>query len=70
MKKKQLLGASLEEVLLPINPAYYDRLHDKIMARIEETEMETPARPVAKVFEKSSRLLRDHWRGWLYSRES
>lgn len=70
MKKKQLLGGVLEEVQLPNNQAYYDRLHDKIMARIEDAEMETPAGSVVRSFEKSTRLLRDHWRGWLYSRES
>lgn len=71
MKKKQLLGGVLEEVQLPNNQAYYDRLHDKIMARIEDAEMETPARPAARSYEQStSKLLRDHWRGWLYSRQS
>jgi hypothetical protein len=70
MRKKQLPGMELEDVLLPTNPKYYDRLHDKIMARIEETEMETPAGPAMKVLDKSTRLLRDHWRGWLYSRQS
>ena len=69
MKKKQLLGGVLEEVRLPNNQAYYDRLHDKIMARIDDSEMEAPLHPVARSFEKSTRLLRDHWRGWLYSRE-
>ena len=70
MKKKQLLGGVLEEVQLPNNQAFYDRLHDKIMARIEDTEMETPVSPAARSIEKSKRLLRDHWRGWLYSRET
>jgi hypothetical protein len=70
MKKKELLGSVLEEEQLPTNPAYYDRLHDKIMARVAETEMQPPQGPAARSFEKSARLLRDHWRGWLYSRES
>ena len=67
MRKKQLPGATMEDVMLPNNPAYYDRLHDRIMARIEDTEMEAPLRPVTRAYEKSAKLLRDHWRGWLYS---
>ncbi|WP_413288769.1 hypothetical protein [Bdellovibrio sp. HCB337] len=71
MKKKQLLGGVLEEVQLPNNQAYYDRLHDKIMARVEDAEMETPTRQPVRTYDKTaSKLLRDHWRGWLYSRES
>jgi len=70
MKKKQLLGAVLEEAQLPNNQAYFDRLHDRIMARVEDTEMESPVSPAARSFEKSAKLLRDHWRGWLYSRET
>lgn len=70
MNKKQLLGGVLEEVQLPNNQAYFDRLHDKIMAKIEDTEMEAPVRPAMRSFEKSKELLRDHWRGWLYSRET
>jgi hypothetical protein len=70
MRKKQLLGAVLEEVQLPNNQAYYDRLHNKIMAQIEEIEMEAPARPAMRSFEKTKQLLRDHWRGRLYSRET
>lgn len=70
MRKKQLLGGVLEEVQLPNNQAYYDRLHDRIMARIEETEIEAPLRPAMRSFEKSKALLRDHWRGWLYSKQT
>lgn len=68
MRKKSLLGGVLEEVQLPENQAYYNRLHDKIMAQVAETEMETPARPVMRGFAKSKELLRDHVRGWLYPR--
>ncbi len=70
MNRKQLLGGVLEEVQLPNNQAYFDRLHDKIMAKIEDIEMEAPARPAMRSFEKSKEFLRDHWRGWLYSRET
>lgn len=70
MKKKQLLGGVLEEVQLPDSKAYYDRLHEKIMARIEETEIEAPRRPARRSFEKSKQLLRDQWRSWLASQES
>jgi hypothetical protein len=70
MRKNQLLGGVLEEVRLPNNQAYYDRMHDKIMARVDDTEMEAPVRPAARSFEKSKKLLRDHWKGWLASRET
>lgn len=70
MNRKQLLGGVLEEVQLPNNQAYFDRLHDKIMAKIEDTEMEAPVRPAMRSFEKAQELLRDHWRGRLYSRET
>jgi hypothetical protein len=70
MKKKQLLGGVLEEVRLPNNQAYFNRMHDKIMARIEDTEMEAPIRPAMRGLQKPMQLLRDHWRGWLDSRET
>ncbi|HEY8271368.1 MAG TPA: hypothetical protein VIG33_10815 [Pseudobdellovibrionaceae bacterium] len=69
MKKKQLLGSVLDEVQLPHNKTYYDRMHDKIMARIEDTEMEAPIRPARRSFEKSKQLLREQWRHWLAPHE-
>ncbi|MGZ3743334.1 MAG: hypothetical protein ACXWRE_14090 [Pseudobdellovibrionaceae bacterium] len=70
MRKKQLLGGVLEEVQLPNNKAYYNRLHDKIMARVEETEMEAPLQPARRSLEKSKQLLREQGRCWLVSNES
>ncbi len=67
MRKKQLLGGVLEDVQLPNNQAYYDRMHDKIMACVEDLEMEPPIRPAMRCFEKPRRLLRNHWKGWLRS---
>lgn len=70
MKNKNLMGDTLADVLLPNNQAYYDRLHNRIMARVEETEIETQRPANTKIFDKSARYLRDHWRGWLYTRDS
>ncbi|MGZ3768353.1 MAG: hypothetical protein ACXVCP_03760 [Bdellovibrio sp.] len=52
----------LDDIELPMDDAFFDRLHDKIMAEVDKTEIApTP------VFMKSRKLLRSHWRGWLYS---
>lgn len=56
------LFAALEadkDLELPMDPAFYDRLHDKIMAGVEKTEMEHPA-----WYEKPQKYLRGHWRSW------
>lgn len=37
-------------------------LHDKIMQKVAETEMEAP-----KMWDKPKRYLRAHYRGWLYT---
>lgn len=40
---------------------FFDRLHDKIMSEVEQTEMApTP------VLMRPRNMLRAHWRGWLY----
>jgi hypothetical protein len=46
---------------LPMNEDFFDRLHDKIMAEVEKTDI-APAPPMIA----SRNLLRKHWRGWLY----
>src|SRR5438445_720214 len=40
---------------------FFDQLHDKIMAKVEEAEMAPPP-----VLMTPRNLLRSHWRGWLY----
>lgn len=47
------------DLALPMDPAYYDQLHDKIMERIEKT----PMRP-SPWYEKPRRLLLAPWRYW------
>lgn len=50
-----------DEVELPMNDEFFDRLHSKIMAEVEKTEIApTP------IMMKPRKLLRSHWRGWLY----
>lgn len=49
------------EIELPMGEEFFDRLHDKIMAEIEKTEVEPAPRLRA-----SRNLLRRHWRSWLY----
>lgn len=51
----------LDEIELPMDPAFFDNLHDKIMDRVEQTQMTPPDR-----FIKPKKFLRAHWRGWLY----
>lgn len=46
---------------LRLDDAYFDRLHDKIMKKVDETVM-VPA----PVLLTPRNLLRSHWRGWLY----
>lgn len=47
------------EIDLPMESAYYDRMHDKIMAQIEKT----PMRP-SPWYEKPSRVLMGPWKSW------
>lgn len=71
MKKRLQAAAAWEAMELPQNQRYYDRLHDKIMAKIEEAEMEAPPiKFVDKVFEKSNYYLRLQWRDWLKTQDS
>src|SRR5688500_8756695 len=45
------------EIKLPMDDAFYERLHDKIMAAVAETEI----KPVSKI-EATQELLQRHWR--------
>lgn len=47
------------EIDLPMDAAFYDRLHDKIMAQVEKT----PMRP-APWYQKPRRLLLSPWKSW------
>lgn len=57
--KKNLKG--MEDLELPMNEDFFDRLHDKIMAEVEKTEIAPPP-----MLMTPRNLLRSHWRGWLY----
>ncbi|KYG67318.1 hypothetical protein AZI86_09990 [Bdellovibrio bacteriovorus] len=50
-----------DDLELPMSEEFFDRLHDKIMAEVEKTEI-APATPLIA----SRNLLRRHWRSWLY----
>ena len=52
---------ALEEMELPMDPAFFDKMHDKIMAKVEEAVIEPAPMMLAP-----RRFLRAHWRGWLY----
>lgn len=49
------------EYELPMDPAFFDNLHDNIMAKIAETTIEPAPAMLAP-----RRFLRAHWREWLY----
>ncbi|MFM6929308.1 MAG: hypothetical protein ACKOX6_12650 [Bdellovibrio sp.] len=49
------------EIELPMNEDFFDRLHDKIMLEVEQTEIV----PVPFLMTPRS-ILRAHWRGWVY----
>jgi len=70
MKKiEELPGTGLDDIIMPTSQKYFNKLHDKIMACIDETEMEVPTR-AAKVFEKPTRMIREQVRVWIENRES
>lgn len=52
---------SRDALELPMNDDFFERLHGKIMAEVEKTEMAP-----ASVLMTPRNLLRSHWRGWLY----
>jgi len=70
MRKKQFLEEVLEEAQLPNDQSYYDRLHDRIMARIKDTEVMPTLIPVARSLEKSERLRREAWHGRPLAKET
>lgn len=50
-----------DDMELPMNEDFFDRLHDKIMAEVETTDIKP-----SPVLMTPRNLLRSHWRGWLY----
>lgn len=61
MQLKRVLRKN-DEVELPMDEVFFDRLHDKIMLAIEDVEIES-----ASVWQKPRRKLIRHWRSWLVS---
>ncbi len=59
--RQGLKNADEIEYELPMSEDFFDKLHDKIMAEVEKTDIE-PAPPMVA----SRNMLRKHWRGWLY----
>ncbi len=51
-----------DEVELPMDEAFYERLHDKIMQAVESADIA----PVS-AWQKPRQKLRDHWRNWVVS---
>jgi len=47
------------DIEIPMDPEFYDRLHDKIMAGIEDKEIQ----PVSCV-QKPIKVVKQNWRGW------
>ena len=66
---EELPGTGLDDIIMPTSQKYFNKLHDRIMAAVEETEMEVPSR-TAKVFEKPARQIREQVRVWIENRES
>ncbi|MGE5087121.1 MAG: hypothetical protein ACM3MG_12520 [Bacillota bacterium] len=50
-----------EELELPLNADFFDRLHDKIMSEVEQTEIAP-----APFLMTPRNMFRAHWRGWVY----
>lgn len=46
---------------MQLNDDFFDKLHDKIMAEVDKTEVSPPP-----MLMTPRNLLRAHWRGWLY----
>ncbi len=59
-KMRKGLKAS-DNTELPMNDDFFESLHDKIMAEVEKTEIAP-----GPILMTPRRLLRSHWRGWLY----
>ncbi|MEK6773794.1 MAG: hypothetical protein AABY64_07630 [Bdellovibrionota bacterium] len=64
----ELLNAlkTADDVELPMEDAFYDRLHDKIMAGVNETEIKKLP-PWTSFVARPKKYLKSHWKGWLGS---
>jgi hypothetical protein len=69
MKKKYLKGLALDDVIIPTSQKYYDKLHDLIMAQVEDAEMEVPVTPASRALGKTTRYLREQWSAGIDSKE-
>lgn len=63
-KTRKSLKKAGENIELPMDAAFFDNLHDKIMARVAETEIE--AKPPATVLGAPKKFLKKQWKSWLY----
>lgn len=54
-----------DDVELPMDARFYERLHDKIMARVDEVDSYQPNR-IARM--RAS--LQAHWKSWFYLTET
>lgn len=52
---------AMDDFEMAMSDDFFDSLHDKIMAKVEEAEMAPPP-----VLMTPRNMLRAHWRGWLY----
>jgi hypothetical protein len=51
---------------IPMDDAFYERLHDRIMAAVEHTEIE-PRSLAHILWDKPRRMIRGHWKAWVVS---
>lgn len=56
---------AVDDFDLPMKEDFLDQLHDKIMAKVEESEMAPPP-----ALMKQRNFFRNHWRAWLYATSS
>ena len=56
---------AMEEIELPMDAAFYDRLHDKIMAKVEHAEM-APKENLSGPKKFLKNQLTKQWRSWVY----
>ncbi|MES3037757.1 MAG: hypothetical protein V4736_07615 [Bdellovibrionota bacterium] len=62
MKDHKKIRRALEhvgDVEIPMDPKFYARLHNQIMSRIEDVEMEPPP-----LWLRSKKYLQSHWKSW------
>lgn len=58
--KKLLL--QYDEVDLPMDAQFYDQLHDKILARVDDASLDTANR-----IHRMRSTLQAHWKSWFYA---